>query len=106
MAGRVRVLADSVRDMTVELRAAREAAPRVDVSKLDGRASEAADRVAAALEAFNRELATTNQHLSNLASRPIVGFLGGGAEAELQRLVGFADRLRDEVAAWRRLVSR
>lgn len=106
MAARVRTLADSVRDMTAELRAAREIAPSVDVSRLDGRAAEAVDRVAGALEAFNRELATTNRHLSSLASRPIVGFLGGGAEAELQRLVGYADTLREEVAAWRRLVSR
>lgn len=106
MAGRVRVLADAVADLTAELRASRVVLPTIDASKLDGRAREAAVRLRSSLDAFTKELATTNHHLGDLARRPIVGFLGGGAEEQLQRLVGHVDALRQEVGRWRDLVPK
>jgi primosomal protein N'' len=106
MAGRVRSLADAVGEFTAELRANRQALPKMDVKRLDGRAREAADRLRASIDAFTKELATTNHHLNDLAHRPIVGFLGGGAEEQLQRLVGNVDALRQEVGRWRDLVPK
>jgi hypothetical protein len=102
--GRVRVLADAVNDLTAELRALRESLPKVDLSKAGPEALKALNRFAAAMEVANTTLATTNSHLATLAQRPLLGMLGGGAEAELQRLRGVADLLRNEVATWRRLV--
>jgi hypothetical protein len=105
MAARVRTLADAVHDLTLELQLNRVAVARMDVARLDGRARQVADRATAALELLNRNLAITNTKLAQLASRPIVGFLGGGAEAEINRLVGSLDAFTREVAAWRQLVD-
>lgn len=107
MAGpRIRTLADSVRDLTAEVQRVREAAPRVDLSKLDGKAVKAAERIAKALENFNIQLGVTNSRLESLAKRPIIGMLGGGAEAELHRLTEAADDLREELGGLVALVPR
>lgn len=106
MAGRVRVLADAVVDLTAELRANRQMLPTISASKLDGRSREAAERLRASIEAFTRELGTTNGHLLRLSRTPMLGLLGGGAEAELQRLVAHVDGLRAEIGRWRDLVPK
>ncbi|MGH8980206.1 MAG: hypothetical protein ACRDWE_04185 [Acidimicrobiales bacterium] len=105
MAARIRTLADAVNDLTAEVARARTALPAVDVSKLDGRATKALADLAQAVQRFSDELAMTNGHLRDLAHRPIVGFLGGGAEAELQRLAGRVDALREQLELGRQQLA-
>ncbi len=105
MAGRVGVLADSVHELATEMREARRALPKVDVSKLGPNAVRVADRIAAALENFNEELAATNQKLTQLSRTPLLGMLGGGAEQEIQRLAAAANDLRAAAMEWRDLLG-
>jgi len=102
MAARIRVLAEGVKDLVDEIARMREAAPRVDLSKVGPEARSAVNRLAAALEVGNSTLETTNRHLATLAQRPIIGMLGGGAETELQRLLSVVDLLRKELEKCRR----
>lgn len=85
---RIRTLAEATKELTSAVNKA------VDIYEkhkgnvplgMGGRA--ALEGVASALDRCTTELRTTNQRLSELSNRPIVGFLGGGAHEELDRLV-------------------
>jgi len=106
MAARVRTLAEAVNGLTREVRALREAAPSVDLSKLNGRAVQVADRLVSALESFNLQMAVTNGRLRELSQRPLIGMLGGGAEAEIERLATAAEALSRELREAGALVRR
>ena len=104
--GRIRTLADGVNGLSMEVKALREVAPRIDLSKVGPEWRATLTRFTAALEAAIATLGTTNQNLATLANRPFIGMLGGGAEAELQRLLKMSDFLRQELSRVREIVSR
>ena len=106
MAGRVRVLADAVQDLTAELAQLRSALPQVTTDGVNQEAIQVAERLATAMETFNHELGGVNQSLRSLAQRPLLGMLGGGAEEAIQRLTGKVDALRKELSGWGQLVRR
>ena len=107
MAGRVRVIADAVGDLNDVLRKALPYLQKIDMAKVQTPEGIAAiNRVATAVEALNAQLGTTNGHLAQLASTPLLGFLGGGAEAEIQKLVVHVDNVRVALVAGARSVRR
>jgi hypothetical protein len=89
--GRLRTIADAVNDLTAELKRFRE-----DLSsgriKPDG-AAQYADRALSAVAGLTSTLDQTNGQLRRLSQTPLIGMLGGGAEAEIQRLTGRIDGL-------------
>jgi len=106
MAARVRTLADAVAELTEEVRRARARLETMDLARLDGRARQAAQKLAASVDAFTRELAVSNQRLGQLARTPLLGMLGGGADAEINRLVSKVEALRQELGGALGLVPR
>jgi hypothetical protein len=106
MAARIGPVGVATDHLAAELHALLPALERFDLSGTDGEARRLLERGVAALEDFNAKLGEVNAALRSLASRPIMGMLGGGAESELQRLGASIDRLRSVVAEVAKYVGR
>lgn len=101
---RVHTLAEATQRLTVEVRRAREAYERHGGKMEFGDGGrEVARALLMAVDRCAAELRVTNQRLTELRNHPVVGFLGGGAAQELERLV---DAANDLVTAVRELTGK
>jgi fumarate hydratase class II len=108
-AGRVRVLADSVGSLAIEIRAATGIVNQRSKVQLDATNATEVKRAVAALETLVKELASVNQNIAKMAQQARGGFLvsmiAGNAEAELERLKAKVDELRSAFTALVRAIK-
>lgn len=95
---RMRKLSDAVRDLNETINKGIGIYKSSKKISIDGQSLSALYNLTVAVDNFTRQLQETNMHLSALSQRPIIGVLGGGAEAELQRLVQQLDAITKIVA--------
>ena len=91
---RVHTLAEAVDRLRGEISSAvaewrRRGLPKVDAARLK--------RVADAMDRFTTELRATGNKIEQAARTPLASVLGGGAQAELSRLVVSMNGLADEI---------
>lgn len=105
-AQRIRVLSDAVIELrqTIDSAVAAIKALKNDI-KVDDGVKDTVMGIKTSIDMLTSQLAYVNENLANLARRPIVGMLGGGAEQELQRLVQVTDQLSRSIREAMKLVK-
>jgi hypothetical protein len=106
--GRVRVLSDSVGGLAVEIRAAVNQIKSLQAHVTLQGGSLEIYRAVTALEGLVKELATSNQNLARMTQAvrgPLMSLIAGQAEAELERLKGKVEELREALRALIRAVK-
>jgi hypothetical protein len=93
--GRMRVISDAVKDLTIEIRNAEALYASKGGIKLDGNMRQNVDRLIMAIDGLTRQLEAVNANISRLSHGPLMGIgaLIGLGEQEIQTLTGHVDRL-------------